>query len=228
MAYRAVRKVRVGSRCQQVGGWRLERPVPTCLSTGSRGSRPVRLRTCVFPGLARVPARDTGSIPAPRRCDCLLEVFGLVPRLELCRYEIARSESAVALAHRYLDEICPAGPDAAGRYPVVFMHYEGNTSAGQKNLSHELVRQVCEVVLAAGLTPVILDWDHRSPLPDTMRIHNPDADHYLWNGRGTGDAEVLAALIDCGRLMIGVDSSPLHVAGATSTPTVGVWTAHQQ
>lgn len=164
--------------------------------------------------------------PSTKTVRCLLEVFGLVPRLELCRYEIARSESAVALAHRYLDEICATGPDAAGRYPVVFVHYEGNTSAGQKNLSHELVRQVCEVVLAAGLTPVILDWDHRSPLPDAVRIHNPDADHYLWNGRGTGDAEVLAALIDCGRLMIGVDSGPLHVAGATSTPTIAVWTAH--
>src|SRR5436305_9136922 len=27
-------------------------------------------------------------------------------------------------------------------------------------------------------------------------------------------------------LMVGVDSGPLHVAGATSTPTIGVWTGH--
>jgi 2-polyprenyl-3-methyl-5-hydroxy-6-metoxy-1,4-benzoquinol methylase len=85
---------------------------------------------------------------------------------------------------------------------------------------------VCDVVLAAGHTPVILDWDRRSPLPDGSRIFNPGVDHELWGGCGTGDAEVLAALIEGSRLMVGVDSGPLHVAGATSTPTIGVWTRH--
>lgn len=48
----------------------------------------------------------------------------------------------------------------------------------------------------------------------------------MWHGKGTGDAESLAALIDASRLLIGVDSGPLHVAGATTTPTIGVWTQH--
>src|SRR5436305_1747188 len=43
---------------------------------------------------------------------------------------------------------------------------------------------------------------------------------------GPGDAEVLAALIEAATLMIGVDSGPLHLAGATTTPTIGVWTRH--
>ena len=119
-----------------------------------------------------------------------------------------------------------AQPDTQGKYPVTLIHYEGNTSGQDKNLSHELARTVCEVAAAAGTTPVILDWDRRSPLPDGLRILNPGAEHPLWEGRGTGDAEILAAVIDAARLVIGVDSGPLHVAGATRTPTIAVWTNH--
>src|SRR5206468_12527752 len=61
---------------------------------------------------------------------------------------------------------------------------------------------------------------------DGKRIHNPDSQAVLWGHTGTGDAEALAALIELSALMIGVDSGPLHVAGATSTPTIGVWTKH--
>jgi hypothetical protein len=69
---------------------------------------------------------------------------------------------------------------------------------------------------------VVLDWDRRSPLPDGVRIHNPGADHELWGGSGTGDAETLAALIEQSALLVGVDSGPLHVAGATATPTLAL------
>ena len=130
------------------------------------------------------------------------------------------------LAQDYLHQITGAEPDTQGKYPVTLIHYEGNTSGQDKNLSHELCANVCEVAAAAGTTPVILDWDRRSPLPDGLRILNPGAEHPLWEGRGTGDAEILAALIDAARLMIGVDSGPLHVAGATRTPTIAVWTNH--
>lgn len=123
------------------------------------------------------------------------------------------------------------GPDDGGssdssRFPAVLIHYEGNTSADRKNLSHELAREVCEVVLKAGFVPVILDWDKRSPLPDGVRIHCPQAGHPLWGASGTGDAEALAALIEASSLFIGVDSGPVHVAGATTTPTIAVWTQH--
>jgi SAM-dependent methyltransferase len=48
----------------------------------------------------------------------------------------------------------------------------------------------------------------------------------LWRNIGTGDAERLAALLSQCALVIGVDSGPLHVAGATDTPTLAVWLAH--
>ncbi|MGE5191918.1 MAG: methyltransferase domain-containing protein, partial [Deltaproteobacteria bacterium] len=96
----------------------------------------------------------------------------------------------------------------------------------QKNLTHELAGELCETAIAQGFVPVILDWDNRSPLPDGTRIHCPGAGHELWEGIGTGDAATLASLIEASSLMIGVDSGPLHVAGATTTPTIGVWTQH--
>lgn len=156
---------------------------------------------------------------------CLLEVFGLTPIPDLCRYVIHPRAEALELAREYLLSICP-GPRDDGRFPAVLIHYEGNTSGNQKNLPVEVVRMLCEDLLEAGFVPVILDWDRRSPLCDGQRVHNPHANHPMWGGTRTGDAEVLAALVELSSLMIGVDSGPLHVAGATTTPTIGVWTAH--
>ena len=164
--------------------------------------------------------------PSTKPIRCLLDVFHLTPILKLCHYQIARSPAADARARDYLASICPSGPKTDGRFPAVLLHYQGNTSCDKKDLDHQLARQVCDTVRELGHFPVILDWDKRSPLIDQQRIFNPGADHPLWGGHGTGDAKALAALIEASALMIGVDSWPLHVAGATTTPTLGVWTRH--
>jgi ADP-heptose:LPS heptosyltransferase len=117
-----------------------------------------------------------------------------------------------------------------GRYPAVLIHYEGNTSAEYKNIPTDMIRRLCDDVLDAGFTPIILDWDYRTsltkPQPDGThsRIRCADVREELWRDTGIGDAESLAALIELSSLMVGVDSGPLHVAGATTTPTLGVWT----
>lgn len=157
---------------------------------------------------------------------CLLEVFRVTPIAEKCRYMICPSEEAIRAARRYLEDICKVTPGEDGRYPVVLLHYEGNTGGEFKDLPLPLARKVCGDVLQSGAVPVILDWDFRTPLADGKRIFNPHAELGLWGGNGTGDGEVLAALTGLATLMIGVDSGPLHVAGATSTPTIGVWTRH--
>lgn len=164
--------------------------------------------------------------PSTKAERCLVEMLHVTPRPELCRYVIRPREEAFYKAHRYFQQFCKVGAGDDGRYPIVLIHYEGNTSADRKNLSVELVRALCEQIIQSGAIPVILDWDRRSPLPDGQRIHNPHTDLDLWGGTGTGDAEVLAALTQLSALMIGVDSGPLHVAGATSTPTIAVWTGH--
>ncbi len=163
--------------------------------------------------------------PSTKAARCLDEVFGLAPEPELFRYAIHCGEEARERARRYLEGVCGAGP-RDGRYPAVLLHYQGNTSGGQKDLDHDVADEVCAAVRRSGLVPVLLDWDRRSPLLADPHLHCPGADHELWGGTGTGDAEALAALIEQATLMIGVDSGPLHVAGATSTPTLGVWTEH--
>jgi FkbM family methyltransferase len=126
----------------------------------------------------------------------------------------------------YVESVLAQAASSGKPAGLVLIHYQGNTSMDQKNLTHDLVRRVCDHVLGLGHVPVILDWDRRSPLPDNRRIYCPDADHPLWGHTGTGDAGALAALISRARLFIGIDSGPLHVAAATSTPTIAVWTGH--
>ena len=164
--------------------------------------------------------------PSTKAEHCLRSVFKLEPIAELCRYEIHIREEVRAAARVYLESLCGPGAGRDGRYPAVLIHYQANTSAERKNLSHELVREVCETVLASGFTPIILDWDRRSPLADGVKIHNPGVEAPLWGLTGTGDAEALAALIELSSLLVGVDSGPLHVAGACTTPTVAVWSGH--
>ena len=160
--------------------------------------------------------------PSTKAEYCLRSVFNLEPIPELCRYEVAIGSDARAAAKTYLESICGPGTDDRGRYPAVLLHYQANTSTEKKNLPHELARRVCEEVIDAGYVPVVLDWDKRSPLPflDGVRIFNPGADSPLWGGIGTGDCEILAALVAQSSLFIGVDSGPLHVAGAVSVGNV--------
>ncbi len=169
--------------------------------------------------------------PSTKVARCLLEVFQVAPRPEWMRYTIFRSASDTQAARDYLREITGATPAAHARFPVVVIHYQGNTSQSRKDLPHALIAEVCRDVIKQGYVPIVLDWDRRCPFVDNKYIFNPGAGHPLWEQSRTGqtrtgDAALIAALIEASTLMIGIDSGPLHVAGATTTPTLGVW--HQQ
>jgi hypothetical protein len=163
--------------------------------------------------------------PSTKAEKCLLEVFGLQPRVELCRYRVPIVPSARQAARRYLSQIARKTDDGR-RFRAVAIHYQGNTAQGQKDLDHQTARNICEQVTAAGYVPIVLDWDNRSPLPGDGRIFCPDARHWLWGAMGTGDAATLAALIDQVSLYVGIDSGPQKVAAATDTPTVALWVGH--
>ena len=90
----------------------------------------------------------------------------------------------MSAAKNYLESISSLVSGTDGRYPVVLLHYQGNTSTEQKNLSHEFVRRVCEVAVDAGYVPVILDWDRRTPLTEDARIFNPGTESPLWGHTG--------------------------------------------
>jgi hypothetical protein len=144
----------------------------------------------------------------------------------LLKYRIEVTEVSRQVTRNYLRGICGTS-GRSGRFPVVALHYEVNTTCAKKNLSHELVAILCRRVLRHGFTPLILDWDRHSPLPDQKAVFCPGVGpDDLWGNIGTGDAERLAALLSQCALVIGVESGPLHVAGATNTSTLGVWTDH--
>lgn len=164
-------------------------------------------------------------VPSTKAALCLRDVFHLDPDPSLFYYEIRTQLEHQERAERFLREITGREPDG-GRWPVVLVHYQGNTSSEKKNLRHDVAAELCRASLDAGLVPVILDWDHRSPLPDGKDICCPGVGHPLWGNFGSGDAATMAALIERAALFVGVDSGPLHVAGSTTTPAIGVWTGH--
>lgn len=155
---------------------------------------------------------------------CLGEAFQLQPRARHNRYSVRIGDEARDAAAAYLGSISERGPE--GRFSVAAIHYEGNTATDRKNLPKGHVEALCSRFLAMGLTPLILDWDRRSPLPNGSTIHCPGADHPLWMGYGTGDAERIAALINQCKICIAIDSGPQKVAASTTTPTLAVWVGH--
>ena len=156
---------------------------------------------------------------------CLRDVFQIAPKWILCRYSLAIGDDAIRAAEGYLETIGARRGDD-GRFDAVVIHYEGNTAITEKNLSHEHAKIVCDQTLAAGMLPIILDWDERSPLPDQKSVWCPRSNHSLWFNSGSGDAERIAALISLCRACVAIDSGPGHVAATTLTPTLIAWIGH--
>jgi ADP-heptose:LPS heptosyltransferase len=158
------------------------------------------------------------------------EVFHLDWDESLARYECHRSPESDMTACKYLESIgCKRQAINGSRciYNSVILHYHGNTSPTRKNLNDWQIKPVCELIIKAGRVPVILDWDHRSHLPDNQRIFNPPTgDGDIWGGFGSGDASVVASLIQNSEAFIGIDSGPGKIASATDTPTLICWTGH--
>ena len=167
---------------------------------------------------------DSAGTKAER---CLRETFAIEPIEELCRYEIQPNASDFASAETYLNSL-PCERLDGGRWPVVLLHYQGNSARAAKNLNEQIVGRVVDVILRHGLLPVILDWEQpfRSRLIDQRTVFCPTRDNPLWQGLGTGDGATLAALIQRASMLVGIDSGPEHVAAATTTPTLIVWRRH--
>lgn len=155
--------------------------------------------------------------PSTKAVRCLLHDLGIEPIPELLGYSVQVGSDARERVERYVAWL----PRNKG---FAVIHYEGNTSSRDKNLPHEVIMPFCWFLMDNGYTPVILDWDHRSPLPDNSQVYCPDSQNALWMGHGTGDAETIAALIDRASLFVGIDSGPQKVAMSRETPSIGVWT----
>src|SRR5579859_7477833 len=173
----------------------------------------------VIEGSWSIPKTCRPDLPATKPTRFLQEVLGIDPIESLYRgYQIEIAPEEAELTDQYVASLPPR--------PLVLLHYLATTLRGFKNLSHEDAWFICDRIQEAGCIPVILDWKSESPLPDGKRIFNPGLDNPIWQGQKSSSAGTLASLIRRARLFIGIDSGPLHVAGATNTPTIGVWRKH--
>ena len=156
--------------------------------------------------------RTYHECPSTKVSLCLDEVFGLPP--EPLTYSVNTGQAAADRVSSYVNGLGPIG----------LLHYQGNTSSEHKDLDEPTARWALEAMRRRGLTPVLLDWDRRSPLCATYE--NPGRGNALWGRPDTGDGETLVALCQAATVVVAIDSGPLHCAMATDTPTIGVWTHH--
>jgi ADP-heptose:LPS heptosyltransferase len=170
------------------------------------------------------PVTTWADSPSTKAEHFLRDALRLRPIETLCRYQIQVDDEPRDRARAYLRRQCAA--DAADRFPVVLVHYQGNSARAWKNLDERAVRRLCRELRRAGLLPLVLDWNGRSGLVGREGFVNAGHDERLWTRRGLADGATLAALIGGARLMVGIDSGPGHVAGATDTPTLIAWTRH--
>jgi len=157
--------------------------------------------------------------PATKVTKSLVQELGLEPDPELYTYSVPIPRESNILAQEYLEKL----PQKKG---FVSIHYQGNTSSSRKNIPEHITKAVTRSVIAAGYVVIVMDWDGRSTLPNTKTIFRPGKKEKIWGNTGTGDASTIAALIQKSALFIGIDSGPLHVAGATTTKSLGVWLRH--
>jgi len=136
---------------------------------------------------------------------------------KLARYELFVNKGVAAKVKLFLSKL----PETKGS---VGIHYQ----RADHDLFHEtddVIRELCETIIAKGYNPITFRWDSKSELVDTKSIAVRKV-HPLWaKTRSYGDAMTTNELIRQCKLFIGIDSQgPLHLAGATDTKTIGIWT----
>jgi SAM-dependent methyltransferase len=169
---------------------------------------------------------DVAGFPNTKPLRALAEVLQLEPRLDLFCYALIVREHAKQAAAGYLRGICNADPDEAGRFPIVMIHYQGCSSRMHKDLPHEVVETLSTACRRRGRTVAILDLERLSPVVNQSTVFSPLNGHPVWQEPGIADPETMAGMIAQVELFIGIDSGPLHIAGALDTPSLGVWTHH--
>lgn len=166
-----------------------------------------------------VPRICSEYLPSTKPTEFLQKVLKVNPIEKLyVGYDITITDYEKKLADNFIKTL----PNK----PFVLVHYLAKTLKGSKSLTHPEARFICKCIKNMGCTPVVLDWKKESPLPDNKTIFNPDAENPIWQGIKNSSAGTLAALISRAKLYVGIDSGPLHVAGTTNTPSIGVWHGH--
>lgn len=166
--------------------------------------------------------------PSYKVTNCLRDELG-VPDYDpaLGRYECQRRPAAMQKAREYLLSVGCKQREDGGKMNAVLVHYFGNTSGDRKNLDHWQADAVVRAAVKTGRVAVVLDWDNRCHLADGKSVFTPRCgEGDIWGGFGSGDAEVLACLIQQAEAFVGIDSGPGKVACTTDTPALICWKGH--
>lgn len=159
------------------------------------------------------------KVPATKVLKALTEVLNINPDPDLFTYDGIKIQSSnKILVKEYLKKI------PFNKY--VGFHYSGLTSVDKKNVSEDLIREMCFLLNDLGFGCIIFDWEGKTSLPNKKNIFRPGKGDPIWEGQKYGSSLTIAALIEELDLFVGIDSGPLHVAGGTSTPSVGIWKEH--
>lgn len=135
---------------------------------------------------------------------------------ELCSIELDASPLRTPEADAEAEEFLRGLPR-----PIITLHTCGTTSAAEKNLSDQVVKELYKRLLdGTDGSLVLLDWDHRVPKLPHERVRHIKDD---W---GHIDLERLYCLLERSDLLIGVDSGPYHFAKLSTIPTIGVFHRH--
>lgn len=165
--------------------------------------------------------------PNSKVTNSLAEEFGLGYDTSLASYTINYTAEHKERARAFLEGRGARFNASTGKCDVIALHYEGNTSTARKNLGHHHARAVCEAVAANGGRVLLFDWDNRSPLSELTTVITAGVGAGdVWGGFGSGDAAMIAALVDQCAGFIGIDSGPGKVASSTAAPSLIVWTGH--
>lgn len=146
------------------------------------------------------PTATYAGIPSTKPTVCLQEVFRIKPCPLLYRYLVRPEPQHVQMAKTFVD----------GR-EVALIHYQGVSSPHRKNLTHEQAGQLVDKIKAQGLVPILIDYDNKSPLV-CERVPS-----------GCRDPATLTAIMGMAKHVYAIDSGPLHLAAATTTPTTAYW-----
>lgn len=166
------------------------------------------------------PSHIHTAWPSTKPTETLVEVMGLEPIPELYHYHCHITDEANSKADKFVDSL----PPSKG---IVAIHYEGVSIPEKKNLDVGTVAKVIERVLNAGYLPLIMDFEGQSKLVDGCQVFRPTLADVGSRDAAKGlylDVSTVAALLERCALGVFIDSGPGHLAGATTLPTLMVWT----
>jgi hypothetical protein len=167
-----------------------------------------------------------GDRPNTRVSSCLRDRFGLDWDPQCARYRIDVRPEVTEQIRRVWTSFVPQlrYKDASLNKRVVAVHYKGDSSPAQKDLSDVQASIICDYIIQMGLVPLLLDWRGVSPLRVRGDYGNTGR---MYNSRWWGaDAEYNCAVIRECDAFVGIDSGPSKCASSTDVPSLVIWTGH--